>query len=163
MINSKTPGLITKWRAPYEKGIKGSKRRLGKTTLTIINPTEKKFKLPKTIKITNFRPARFIKELGTENKEALLALGPESINTIPALNKNGIEVQVRRIRTTEVEREIIQQAESMYSRYVRNENLHINESPNGEPLENLPNLDPDRIPNTVREYQAETNRQEEHS
>ena len=41
MINSKTPGLITKWRAPYEKGIKGSKRRLGKTTLTIINPTKR--------------------------------------------------------------------------------------------------------------------------
>ena len=53
MVNGKTPGLITKWRAPFEKGCKGSKRRLGKITLTISNPTEKKFRLPKSLKITN--------------------------------------------------------------------------------------------------------------
>ena len=76
MVNGKTPGLVTKWRAPFEKGFKGSKRRLGKTTITISNPTEKKFKLPKSLKITNYRPARYIKEIGTEDTEALLVLGP---------------------------------------------------------------------------------------
>ena len=100
MVNNKTPRLITKGRAPFEKGIKSSTRIHAKMTLAIINPTEKKFKLPKTMKITNYRPARFIKEKGTLNSEALLVLGPESLHTIPALNKDGMEIQVRRIKAT---------------------------------------------------------------
>ena len=88
MVNSKTPGLLTKWRAPFDKGIKGSTRRHGKMTLAIINPTEKKFRLPKMVKITNYRPAGFIKKLGSKDLEALLVLGPESLNTIPALKKD---------------------------------------------------------------------------
>ena len=62
-----------------------------------------------------------------------------------------------------MEREAIQRAESMYARYVKSENLLAEEFPNGELLEDFPKQDPNRIPNTVREYQAETNRQEEHS
>ena len=162
IVNYKTPGLITKWRAPFEKGIKSSARRHGKMTLAIINPTENKFKLPKTMKITNYRPARFIKEKGTENSEALFVLRPESLYTISALNKDGMEIQVRRIKATEVEREVIQKADSMYARYVTGENLLVEAFPNREMLEDFPIEDPSRIPDTVREYQAETNRQEEH-
>ena len=81
MIHGKTPGLITNWRAPFEKGIDKPKRRWGKMTVTIINPTDKKLKLPVSIKITNYKPARFIKEIGTANAEALLVLGPEDQRT----------------------------------------------------------------------------------
>jgi len=110
MINKKTPGLITKWRAPFEEKEK-SKKQHGKMSLTIINPTEKRFRLPSTVKITNYRTARFIKERGTDDSEALLVLGPESLNTIPALNKEGKEIQVRRIAAAGVERDILQKAE----------------------------------------------------
>jgi len=92
MINNKTPGLITKWRAPFEER-EPNTRKHGKMSITIINPTGKRFELPPIIKITNYRPARFLKEKGTDDSEALLALGPESLNTIPVLNKEGIEIQ----------------------------------------------------------------------
>ena len=62
-----------------------------------------------------------------------------------------------------MEREVIQKAESMYASYVKSENLLDEAFPNGEMLEDFPKEDPNRIPDTVREYQAETNRQEEHS
>ena len=66
MINKKTPGLITKWRAPFEE-VEKSKKQHGKMSLTIMNPTEKRFKLPSTVKITNDRKVRFIKERGTDD------------------------------------------------------------------------------------------------
>ena len=37
MVNSKTPGLLIKSRAPFKEGIKGSTRRHGKMTLAIIS------------------------------------------------------------------------------------------------------------------------------
>ena len=162
MINKKTPGLITKWRAPFEEKEK-SKKQHGKMSLTIINPTEKRFRLPSTVKITNDQKVRFIKERGTDNSEALLVLGPESLNTIPALNKEGKEIQVRRITAAEVERDILQKAETTYANYVIGENLLLEAFPNEEHREDFPADDPNRIPDTVREYQGETNRQEEHS
>ena len=62
-----------------------------------------------------------------------------------------------------MERETIQRAESIYARYVESEKLLAEKFPNGELLGDFPKQDPNRVPNTVREYQAETNRQEEHS
>ena len=64
LVNSRVPGLITQWRAPFEKGIEGTKRRHGKMTLAIINPTKKTLVLPKNVRIANYRPAKFIKEVG---------------------------------------------------------------------------------------------------
>ena len=51
----------------------------------------------------------------------------------------------------------------MYAHYVNSENLPIQNFPNGKLTEYFPKEDQDRIPDTTREYQAEINRQEEHS
>ena len=131
--------------------------------LAIINPTEKTLRLPKTVMIANYRPAKFIKEVGTKDSEAMLVLGPDSPKRIPALNKDGFEVQICRLKATEMEREVIKKAESMYANYVNSENLLIQAFLNGEITEDFPKAEPDRVPDTIREYQAETNRQEEHS
>ena len=60
-------------------------------------------------------------------------------------------------------REVIKNAESVYAHYVNSENLLIQAFPNEELKEEFPKEDPNRIPDTIREYKAETNRQEEHS
>ena len=82
LINSKVPGLITQWKAPFERGIEGTKRRQGRMTLAIINPTSKTLTLLKTVLISNYRPAKIIKKMGgKKDSEAMLVLGPHSPNS----------------------------------------------------------------------------------
>ena len=68
----RVPGLITQWRAPYKKALEGNSRRNGNMTLAIANPTNTTLILPKTVKIDNYRPAKFIKKVGQEDSEAML-------------------------------------------------------------------------------------------
>ena len=93
----------------------------------------------------------------------MMVLRPHSSKTIPALNKDEHEIHVNRLKRTEIDRDLIMKAKTIYSSYVDSENLFIQAFPNGEITEDFPKQDPNRISDTVREYQAETNRQEEHS
>ena len=74
-------------------------------TFAVINPTKKTLVLPKNVRITNYRPAKFIKEVSQEDSEAMLVLGPDSPKRIPALTKEGYEIQVCKLKATEMERE----------------------------------------------------------
>ena len=65
LVNSKIPGLLTQWKAPFEDHIP-AKRRRGKLTLTIVNPTRETLQLPKTVQITDHKKVRFVKKKGSK-------------------------------------------------------------------------------------------------
>ena len=46
---------------------------------------------------------------------AMLVLGPHSPKTIPGLNKDGHEIHVSGLKLTEIDRDIIMKAKSMYA------------------------------------------------
>ena len=65
LVNSKIPGLLTQWKALFEDHIP-AKRRRGKLTLTILNPTRETLQLPKTVQITDHKKVRFVKKKGEQ-------------------------------------------------------------------------------------------------
>ena len=58
---------------------------------------------------TTFKPDRL---RTTDKSEDRLVIGPESLNPIPALNREGKEIKVKRIAAPEIERDILQKAET---------------------------------------------------
>ena len=93
----------------------------------------------------------------------MLVLGPTTASKLPVLNKDGIEVHVNRLKVTEVKRDVVKRAESVYASFVKSENILIEAYPNDQLKEEFPKPNPTKIPGTMREYQAETNRLETHS
>ena len=92
-----------------------------------------------------------------------MVLGPTTSTKIVALDKRGKEVHVKKVNLTKLEREMVKHAGSVYSDFVKSEDILLRAYPNNELSENFPEHDNDRVPDSIREYQSETNRQEEHS
>ena len=122
MINSKIPGLLTQWKAPFEDQIPALRRR-GKLTLTMVNPTGQTLKLPKEIPITEHQQAKFVKQIGTNDNEAMLVLGPTTSSKMSALDKTGTEVNIRKLNITKLERDVVKKAEYIYSDFVKSEDI----------------------------------------
>ena len=93
----------------------------------------------------------------------MLVLGPTTSSKIVALNKTGREVHIRKLNLTKLERDVVKNAESIYSDFVKSEDILLKAYPNNELAEKFAEHENDRVPDTIREYQSETNRQEEHS
>ena len=121
-------------------------------TLTVINPTSGALQLPERATITDNKPSKFIKEIGTQDSEAMFVLGPTTATKVPVLNKAGVEVHVNRLKITEVERDVVKRAESIYASFVKSENILLEAYPNGELKEEFPEHDRDRVPDSVREF-----------
>ena len=162
MVNSRIPGLLPKWRAPLQDEM-ACRRRQGELTLTVINPTKGTWRLPAKFVITTHKTAKFVKTVGSRDSDAMMVLGPTTPTKIPVLNTMGEEVHVNKINITEVERDVVKRAKSTYASFVKSEDILLKIYPKGELKEEFPEQDPNRVPDTVREFPAEINRQETHA
>ena len=127
------------------------------------NPTGKTLQLPKEVNITDHKNAKFVKQIGANDNEAMLVLEPTTSSKISALDKTGAEVYIRKLDITKLERDVVKKAESIYSEFIRSEDILLKAYPNKELTEKFPEHEHDRVPDSIREYQSETNRQEEQS
>ena len=123
------PGLITTTKP---RNNKAGDPQEGLTKLTVVNPTGGILMLPKVLKISTGHRPRFVKQKGKEDSEAKLVLGPSFLRHIVALNTDGVEVRINRLKAEDVGHQALKRAQTAYASWTKSDQMLKEAYPNGE-------------------------------